>query len=147
MKGTLVVLILLALAAGTGCDGDDVGQETTQESPEDGNPVPSENDDVAKSEIVLASGDANIGVHVGLSLCTVYPPGVGKLRGTLTWTSPPKKLVAAFNNGSVHGETTGTSPLTSEHHVSEEGEPWRFVGGNDSATGASVHYVVTFQPD
>jgi hypothetical protein len=148
MRWMLVALMVLGLAAGTGCDGDDDGQQTPEEVPENGSEIQDEEDEVAEPEILLAEGDATLGGGVGLTLCTVYPPGVGTLRGTLTWSGGPSELVAVFNDNTMaYSETEGPSPVTSVLHVSVEGEPWRFCGGNNGSTSASVHYVVTFQED
>ena len=146
MKGILIVLILLGLAAGTGCDGDGDGQQTSQATPSDTDAA-EDGDEVVKPEVLLAQGDAIVGIKGGKVLCTVYPPEAGTLRGTLIWTSPPDELSALFHNAVGHARATGTSPVTSEYHVSKAWEPWNFNAANESDKNASVHYVVMFRPD
>ena len=123
-------------------------RRTAQETQGNGTAEQDEEYEFVESPIILASGDATIGAGVGLTLCTVYPPAAGTLRGTLTWSGAPSELVAVFNdNTTAYSQTEGPSPVTSVLHVSVAGDPWRFCGGNNGSTSATVHYSVTFLAD
>ena len=148
MKNKLCVIgfFFVALMFLGGCfDGDD-GQQTSQETSTD-TPEAQDGDEVLKPEVLLAQGDAVLGGSNLMYVRIVYPPEPGTLRGTLIWSSPPDELTAYFRKDAKHGIVTGTSPLTTEHHVSVAWEWWCLTAANNSGTDAYFAYVVMFRPD
>jgi hypothetical protein len=123
------VLLVTALAAVGGCDGD------------------------SSSGSLLAQGTTTMptGATV-LATVTVAEPGT--LYGVITWSGDPTEMELAFKHvtpGTVVGLSIGSSPLTSTVAVTSArvaaGTQWQLLAGHGSATAVSVQFEVTFQAD
>ena len=126
----LCVLLVTALAAIGGCDGDD-NQGT-----------------------MLSQGTANLAGSGEMVLATVNCNAPGTLRGTISWSGDPTELVVAFKHvvpGDVIGLTIGASPSSTTVAVTSArvaaGTQWEFIGANSSGTAVSVQFELTFEPD
>jgi hypothetical protein len=124
------VLLVSALAAVGGCDGDN------------------------SSGSVIAQGTTNLPGSGELVLATVNCDAPGTLRGTIAWSGDPTELAVAFKHvvpGDVIGLAIGSSPSTTSVAVTSArvaaGTQWQFIGANGSGTAVSVQYEVTFQPE
>jgi hypothetical protein len=141
MKRTLVVLMLLGLVSGIGCDGDGNGSQT---------PADQNEDEDLKPEIVLASDSIHTSFSGERQLCKVFPPEAGTLKGVLIWDAPPDELSVKFifhETGDELALETGPSPLLTEVSVSEAWQDWGFYAVGSSGTSKTFSYVVMFQPD
>ena len=126
----LCVLVVTALAAVGGCDGDN------------------------SSGSVLAQGTATVPGGASTVLATVNCNVPGTLRGTIEWSGPPTEMAAVFLHvtpGTTIGLSLGSSPTTSTVAVTSArvaaGTQWQFMAGIPSGPDVSVQFEVTFDPE
>jgi hypothetical protein len=125
----LCVLVVTALAAVGGCDGDNSGGS------------------------VLAQGTATV-TSSSTVLATVDCSVPGTLRGTIVWSGPPTEMGAGFKHvspGTLIGLTMGSSPSTATVAVTSArvaaGTQWQFLAAVPSGPSVSVQFEVTFDPE
>jgi hypothetical protein len=126
----LCVLLITALAAIGGCNGDSNGGS------------------------VLAQGTTTVGSGSDIVLATIDINQPGTLRGTITWSGDPTEMAVAFKHvapAQVIGLSVGSSPTGSTVAVTSArvaaGTQWQLLAANGSATAVSVQFEATFQAD
>jgi hypothetical protein len=123
------VLVVSALAAIGGCDGD------------------------SSSGSLLAQGTASVTTSTTV-LATININQPGTLHGTIVWSGNPTELAMGFRHvasATTIGMSLGSSPTSSTVAVTSArvaaGTQWEVLAAAPSGPAVSVQFEVTFQAD